>query len=87
MSNYHPPCSPITLESWSDQKEKKRNIRKLWFVFCVYSVHNKVISGFQVLRQARALMAGLEPATCNRRIPADIRADLLATVPPTPPQS
>ncbi|GFO19106.1 hypothetical protein PoB_004561100 [Plakobranchus ocellatus] len=26
-------------------------------------VHNKVISGFQALRQARALVVGLEPAT------------------------
>ncbi|GFO21882.1 hypothetical protein PoB_004838700, partial [Plakobranchus ocellatus] len=26
-------------------------------------VHNKVISGFQALRQARAPVAGLEPAT------------------------
>ncbi|GFO16381.1 hypothetical protein PoB_004288600 [Plakobranchus ocellatus] len=27
------------------------------------TVHNKVISGFQALRQARAPVAGLEPAT------------------------
>ncbi|GFN99136.1 hypothetical protein PoB_002564200 [Plakobranchus ocellatus] len=27
------------------------------------SIHNKVISGFQALRQARAPVAGLEPAT------------------------
>ncbi|GFO21388.1 hypothetical protein PoB_004789300 [Plakobranchus ocellatus] len=45
-------------------------------------VHNKMISGFQALRQAKMPVAGLEPA---RRIPTDIRADSLATVPPTPP--
>ncbi|GFO36921.1 hypothetical protein PoB_006342600 [Plakobranchus ocellatus] len=44
-------------------------------------VHNKVISGFQALCQARAPVAGLEPATEGS---ADLRADSLATVPPTP---
>ncbi|GFO43756.1 hypothetical protein PoB_007026100 [Plakobranchus ocellatus] len=39
-----------------------------------------VISGFQALRQARALGAGLEPATGSCRF----RADSLSTVPPTP---
>ncbi|GFN82252.1 hypothetical protein PoB_000875800 [Plakobranchus ocellatus] len=33
------------------------------FCFCISPVHNKVISGFQALRQARAPKAGLEPAT------------------------
>ncbi|GFO40310.1 hypothetical protein PoB_006681500 [Plakobranchus ocellatus] len=47
-------------------------------------VHNKVISGFQVLRQARAPVARLEPAT-ERSVLADLRAGSLATVPPTPP--
>ncbi|GFN74907.1 hypothetical protein PoB_000141300 [Plakobranchus ocellatus] len=31
--------------------------------FLYKPVHNKVISGFKTLHQARALMAGLEPAT------------------------
>ncbi|GFO16053.1 hypothetical protein PoB_004255800 [Plakobranchus ocellatus] len=39
----------------------------LWIVLvfgsCIEPVHNKVISGFQALRQVRAPMAGLEPAT------------------------
>ncbi|GFO24588.1 hypothetical protein PoB_005109300 [Plakobranchus ocellatus] len=42
-------------------------------------IHNNVISGFQALRQARAPVAGLEPAT------EDLRADSQATVLPTPP--
>ncbi|GFO47714.1 hypothetical protein PoB_007421900 [Plakobranchus ocellatus] len=46
--------------------------------------HNKVISGFQAVRQARVPVAGLEP--CDRRVPADLRAESLATVPPTPRQ-
>ncbi|GFO10894.1 hypothetical protein PoB_003739900 [Plakobranchus ocellatus] len=31
--------------------------------FCLQHVHNKVISGFYSLRQAKAPVAGLEPAT------------------------
>ncbi|GFO43484.1 hypothetical protein PoB_006998900 [Plakobranchus ocellatus] len=34
-----------------------------WFGYCIYPVHNKVISDFQALRQARAPVAGLEPTT------------------------
>ncbi|GFN77993.1 hypothetical protein PoB_000449900 [Plakobranchus ocellatus] len=37
------------------------------------SVHNKVISGFQALRQARAPVARLEPTT--KRSSGDLRAD------------
>ncbi|GFN92906.1 TBC1 domain family member 2b [Plakobranchus ocellatus] len=101
--------------------------------FPSFPVHIKVISGFQTLRQARAPVAGLVPATegrlashCatdapvvlshksvnrpqqgdlrlsgppsgqdagggartrDRRVPADLRADSLATVPPTPHQT
>ncbi|GFO20432.1 hypothetical protein PoB_004693700 [Plakobranchus ocellatus] len=50
--------------------------------FCIKPVYYKVISGFQALRQVRALVVGLQP---DRRVPADYRAKLLATVPPTPP--
>ncbi|GFO38737.1 hypothetical protein PoB_006524200 [Plakobranchus ocellatus] len=46
-------------------------------------VHNKVISGFQALCQARAPVAGLEPA---KEGSLQISRDSLATVPPTPPQ-
>ncbi|GFN77339.1 hypothetical protein PoB_000384500 [Plakobranchus ocellatus] len=45
-------------------------------------VHNKVISGFQALRQVRAPVAGLN--TIDRRVPADLRTDSQVTVPPTP---
>ncbi|GFN96964.1 hypothetical protein PoB_002347000 [Plakobranchus ocellatus] len=31
--------------------------------FCVQPVHNKVISGFRAIRQARAPVVGVEPAT------------------------
>ncbi|GFO37745.1 hypothetical protein PoB_006425000 [Plakobranchus ocellatus] len=48
--------------------------------FLIKPVHKKVISGFYALRQARALVAGLDP---DRWIPVDLRADSLATVPPT----
>ncbi|GFO35785.1 hypothetical protein PoB_006229000 [Plakobranchus ocellatus] len=41
-------------------------------------VHNKVVSGFQALCQVR---------TRNGRVPADLRADSLATVPSTSPAS
>ncbi|GFO34502.1 peroxisome biogenesis factor 2-like [Plakobranchus ocellatus] len=44
--------------------------------------HNKVISGFQALRQARAQVARPEPVTEGS--PADLRADSLVTVRPTP---
>ncbi|GFN75993.1 hypothetical protein PoB_000249900 [Plakobranchus ocellatus] len=40
----------------------------LVFGFCISPVHKKVISGFQVFRQARALVAGLEPATCRSQV-------------------
>ncbi|GFO22317.1 hypothetical protein PoB_004882200 [Plakobranchus ocellatus] len=40
-----------------------------------------MISGFQVLRQARAPVAGTRAH--DRRVPADLRADSLATVPRT----
>ncbi|GFN95782.1 hypothetical protein PoB_002228800 [Plakobranchus ocellatus] len=51
-----------------------------FFGFYIQPVHNKVISGFQALRQARAPMAGLEPA-----IEGSLQSsDSLATVPPTP---
>ncbi|GFO41504.1 hypothetical protein PoB_006800900 [Plakobranchus ocellatus] len=43
-------------------------------------VYNKVISDFQALHQARARIR-------DRRVPADIRADSLAIVPPTPPSN
>ncbi|GFO13903.1 hypothetical protein PoB_004040800 [Plakobranchus ocellatus] len=56
-------------------------------------VHNKVISGFQALRRARAPVAGLEPATekslqisgrirwplCHRRPPLDCKAKVRHT--------
>ncbi|GFO48357.1 hypothetical protein PoB_007486200 [Plakobranchus ocellatus] len=41
-----------------------------------------MISSFQALRQARAPIAGIEPAT--RRVPADLKTDSLSPVPPTP---
>ncbi|GFO22190.1 hypothetical protein PoB_004869500 [Plakobranchus ocellatus] len=44
-------------------------------------VNNKVISGIQTLQGA-----GGGARTRDRRIPADIRADSLATVPSTPSQ-
>ncbi|GFN75939.1 homeobox even-skipped homolog protein 2 [Plakobranchus ocellatus] len=40
----------------------EENVR-LGFGFCIQPVHDKVISGFQALRQARAPVAGLGPAT------------------------
>ncbi|GFO33341.1 hypothetical protein PoB_005984600 [Plakobranchus ocellatus] len=46
--------------------------------FCTKPVQIKVISGFQALRQAKAPMTRQEPANAN------LRADLLATVPSTP---
>ncbi|GFN88235.1 hypothetical protein PoB_001474100 [Plakobranchus ocellatus] len=42
-------------------------------------LHNKVISGFQALRLARAPVEGSD---ARRRDPVDLRADSLATVPP-----
>ncbi|GFO01915.1 hypothetical protein PoB_002842000 [Plakobranchus ocellatus] len=45
-------------------------------------VHNKVISDFQALRQARVQGGGAR--TCNRKVPTDLRVNPLATVPPTP---
>ncbi|GFO29707.1 niemann-pick c1 protein [Plakobranchus ocellatus] len=48
--------------------------------FCIKPVHNNVISGF--LRQAEASGA----RTRDRRVPADLRADSQATMPPTAPQ-
>ncbi|GFO28582.1 hypothetical protein PoB_005508700 [Plakobranchus ocellatus] len=47
--------------------------------FCVEPVHNKVISGFQALRQGANDRAGSH----NRKVPADLTTDLLSTVPPT----
>ncbi|GFO07557.1 hypothetical protein PoB_003406200 [Plakobranchus ocellatus] len=57
----------------SSDKEKRRTVDialkdyfsrdYVWFGFCIQPIHNKVISGFQVLRQARSSVAGLEPAT------------------------
>ncbi|GFN80908.1 hypothetical protein PoB_000741400 [Plakobranchus ocellatus] len=44
-------------------------------------VYKKVISGFQALREARAPVVRLEPATEGS---ADLRADSLAIVLPTP---
>ncbi|GFO39570.1 hypothetical protein PoB_006607500 [Plakobranchus ocellatus] len=41
-----------------------------------WAIHNKVISGFRALLQARVPVAGLDPR--DRRIPADLRADSLA---------
>ncbi|GFO45443.1 hypothetical protein PoB_007194800 [Plakobranchus ocellatus] len=42
-----------------------------------YQMHNKVISGFQALRQAKASAARIR----NRRVLAHLIADRLATVP------
>ncbi|GFN77942.1 hypothetical protein PoB_000444800 [Plakobranchus ocellatus] len=53
-----------------------------WEVACTF--HNKVISGFWALPHA-SQGAGGGARTRNRRVPADLRADSLATVPPTPP--
>ncbi|GFO01875.1 hypothetical protein PoB_002838000 [Plakobranchus ocellatus] len=47
-------------------------------------IHNKVISGFKALRQAGTPIAGAR--TRDRRVPADLRGESPATVPPTPPQ-
>ncbi|GFN96455.1 hypothetical protein PoB_002296100 [Plakobranchus ocellatus] len=46
-------------------------------LYGIDDVHNKVISGFHALLQARAPVVGLEPAT-------DLRTDVLATKPPKP---
>ncbi|GFN85657.1 hypothetical protein PoB_001216300 [Plakobranchus ocellatus] len=46
-------------------------------------VYNEVILGLQSLRQARMSVAGLEPAIEGS--PQTLKADSLATVPPTPP--
>ncbi|GFO39807.1 hypothetical protein PoB_006631200 [Plakobranchus ocellatus] len=43
-------------------------------------VHNKVISGFQALRQARVHVVDLEVSL------KDLRKDSLSSVPPTPHQ-
>ncbi|GFO48847.1 hypothetical protein PoB_007535200 [Plakobranchus ocellatus] len=53
-----------------------------WRVVYFTPVYNMVISGFHAARQARAPVTGLEPAT--EVVPADVRADLLSTMPPTP---
>ncbi|GFO01305.1 hypothetical protein PoB_002781000 [Plakobranchus ocellatus] len=44
------------------------------------SVHNKLISGFQALPSGQGADGGAR--TRNRRVPADLRANSLATVPP-----
>ncbi|GFO06105.1 hypothetical protein PoB_003261000 [Plakobranchus ocellatus] len=48
----------------------------------MWPIDVKVISGFQVLRQVRAPVAG--DRTCDRGVPTNLRADSLSTVPPTP---
>ncbi|GFO29943.1 hypothetical protein PoB_005644800 [Plakobranchus ocellatus] len=49
---------------------------------CKEPVHNKVFPGFQDLRQVRAPVAGLEPL--DGKVPVDLRADSLSTVPSMP---
>ncbi|GFN92357.1 hypothetical protein PoB_001886300 [Plakobranchus ocellatus] len=49
--------------------------------YCCSAGPQQVISGYEALRQAGAPMAGLEPVTEGS--PADLRAESLATVPPT----
>ncbi|GFO26439.1 hypothetical protein PoB_005294400 [Plakobranchus ocellatus] len=45
-------------------KQVRRPLQgRVWFGFRRKPLHNKLTSGFQVLRQARALVAGLEPKT------------------------
>ncbi|GFO26477.1 guanylate cyclase [Plakobranchus ocellatus] len=45
-------------------------------------IHNKVISGFQTLCQAKSEGGGVR--TRNRKLPADLKAYSLSTMPPTP---
>ncbi|GFO09964.1 hypothetical protein PoB_003646900 [Plakobranchus ocellatus] len=47
----------------------------------IQPVHNKMISGFQAIRQARDPATGSNP---RQKAPRNLRADSLATVPPTP---
>ncbi|GFO44490.1 hypothetical protein PoB_007099500 [Plakobranchus ocellatus] len=62
------------LRIWKLKPATEINSESRWLTecrgFCIRPVHNKVISGFQALRQARAPVAGLET---DRRVPADLR--------------
>ncbi|GFO43659.1 transposable element p transposase-like protein [Plakobranchus ocellatus] len=55
--------SPILKNRNIFMNTKVRNLKSYIRSFLLYGFHNKVISGFQALRQARAPVAGLEPAT------------------------
>ncbi|GFO31076.1 hypothetical protein PoB_005758100 [Plakobranchus ocellatus] len=65
------------------EEEEEEESEKDLEVLDESEIHNKVISGFQALRQG----AGSGARTRDRRVPADLRADSQATVLlPTPPK-
>ncbi|GFO33557.1 hypothetical protein PoB_006006200 [Plakobranchus ocellatus] len=55
------------------------------FGFCVQLDYNKVILGFQAIRQARTPVASRGFRNRDRRISAALGMDSLSTTPPTPP--
>ncbi|GFN87792.1 protein dachsous, partial [Plakobranchus ocellatus] len=75
----------LSYQLWKARRSLRSNLSQAPGSACQYQYHdysyNKVISGFRALRQARAPVAGHEPATQQK---ADLGANWLATVPPTP---
>ncbi|GFO21352.1 hypothetical protein PoB_004785700 [Plakobranchus ocellatus] len=68
------------VEEYEDDKDVHDVM--MMMMMSIMEFHNKVISGFQALRQAGGAGGGCRAR--DRRVHADLRADSLATVPPMP---
>ncbi|GFO31195.1 hypothetical protein PoB_005770000 [Plakobranchus ocellatus] len=84
MSHRSPlnPCFPSTVVFSTLNSRISNVVRVITVGYCIQPVHNKLISDCKPsVRPGRRWRA----RTHDRRVPADLRADSQATVPPTPP--